>query len=119
MVVKSDGFPTYNLAVVVDDISMQITHVIRGEDHISNTPKQILRYQAMEKPTPIFAHIPMVLGADRSRLRKRHGATSVIEYKDLVHVFCGEPIEPGNETSMENLARYIIRASLSQERMTY
>lgn len=83
VVVKSDGFPTYNFAVVVDDVSMQITHVIRGEDHISNTPKQILLYQAMEKPIPLFAHIPMILGADRSRLSKRHGATSVIDYKDL------------------------------------
>lgn len=83
VVVKSDGFPTYNFAVVVDDVSMQITHVIRGEDHISNTPKQILIYQALQAKLPLFAHIPMILGADRSRLSKRHGATSVIEYKDL------------------------------------
>ncbi|HEY9071227.1 MAG TPA: glutamate--tRNA ligase [Candidatus Ozemobacteraceae bacterium] len=83
VVVKSDGFPTYNFAVVVDDALMKVTHVIRGEDHISNTPKQILIYKALGYPVPQFSHIPMILGADRSRLSKRHGATSVIEYKDM------------------------------------
>ncbi|HQG29749.1 MAG TPA: glutamate--tRNA ligase, partial [Candidatus Ozemobacteraceae bacterium] len=83
VVVKSDGFPTYNFAVVVDDSLMKITHVIRGEDHISNTPKQILLYKALGYPVPQFSHIPMILGSDRSRLSKRHGATSVIEYKDM------------------------------------
>ncbi|HNW35489.1 MAG TPA: glutamate--tRNA ligase, partial [Candidatus Ozemobacteraceae bacterium] len=83
VVVKSDGFPTYNFAVVVDDALMKITHVIRGEDHISNTPKQILIYKALGYPIPQFSHIPMILGADRSRLSKRHGATSVIDYKDM------------------------------------
>ncbi len=83
VVVKSDGMPTYNFAVVVDDVGMKITHVIRGEDHISNTPKQILLYRAMEAPLPRFAHIPMILGKDRARLSKRHGATSVIEYEKM------------------------------------
>ncbi|MFZ2957091.1 MAG: glutamate--tRNA ligase [Candidatus Ozemobacteraceae bacterium] len=83
VVVKSDGFPTYNFAVVIDDVGMKISHVIRGEDHISNTPKQILLYRALGEPVPLFAHIPMILGPDRSRLSKRHGATSVIDYKNL------------------------------------
>lgn len=79
---KSDGMPTYNFAVVVDDLTMQISHVIRGEDHLSNTPKQIQLYQAFEQAVPKFAHIPMILGPDKARLSKRHGATSVIQFKD-------------------------------------
>lgn len=82
VLVKSDGFPTYNFAVVVDDSTMQISHVIRGEDHISNTPKQILIYRALGLETPQFGHIPMILGPDRSKMSKRHGATSVIEYQN-------------------------------------
>lgn len=81
VIAKSDGFPTYNFAVVVDDVGMAITHVIRGEDHISNTPKQILIYRALGAPLPEFAHIPMILGPDRSKMSKRHGATSVVEYE--------------------------------------
>lgn len=81
VLVKSDGFPMYNFAVVVDDTGMRITHVVRGEDHISNTPKQILIYRALRLPEPRFGHIPMILGTDRSKLSKRHGATSVIEYE--------------------------------------
>ncbi len=73
--------PLYNFAAVVDDIEMGITHVIRGEDHISNTPKQILIYKALDKPMPIFAHLPLILGSDKSKLSKRHGALSVIDYK--------------------------------------
>jgi glutamyl-tRNA synthetase len=83
VVVKSDGMPTYNFAVVVDDVTMKITHVIRGEDHISNTPKQIMLYHALGEKIPEFAHIPMILGPDRSRLSKRHGATSVVEYREM------------------------------------
>jgi glutamyl-tRNA synthetase len=83
VIARSDGFPTYNLAVVIDDSGMEITHVIRGEDHISNTPKQIMLYQALDKPIPKFAHIPLMLGADKSRLSKRHGATAVTEYQKL------------------------------------
>lgn len=73
--------PLYNFAVVVDDIEMEISHVIRGEDHISNTPKQILIYEALGMPLPVFAHLPLILGTDKSKLSKRHGATSVMEYK--------------------------------------
>ncbi|HVQ76303.1 MAG TPA: glutamate--tRNA ligase [Candidatus Binatia bacterium] len=82
ILVRTDGTPTYNFCVVVDDVSMKITHVIRGNDHLSNTPKQILCYQALGYPVPVFAHIPMILGADKSRLSKRHGATSVQAYRD-------------------------------------
>jgi nondiscriminating glutamyl-tRNA synthetase len=83
VLLKSDGTPSYNFACVVDDIAMNITHVIRGEDHISNTPKQIVLYHAFEKPVPEFGHLPMILGSDKSKLSKRHGATNVIEYRDL------------------------------------
>lgn len=79
---KSDGMPVYNFAVVVDDYDMAITHVIRGEEHLSNTPKQILLFQALGYPLPAFAHVPMILAPDRSKLSKRHGATSVAEYRD-------------------------------------
>jgi glutamyl-tRNA synthetase len=76
------GQPMYNLSVVVDDIDMRITHVIRGADHLSNTPKQVLLYRALEAKPPIFAHLPLILGPDRKRLSKRHGATSVSMYRD-------------------------------------
>ncbi|HET9264112.1 MAG TPA: glutamate--tRNA ligase [Vicinamibacterales bacterium] len=78
---RSDGLPTYHLSVVADDIDMQITHVVRGDDHISNTPKQLLIYEALGQPAPKFAHVPLILGPDRKRLSKRHGATSVTEYQ--------------------------------------
>jgi len=80
VLLRSDGHPTYHLSVVSDDVEMQITHVVRGDDHISNTPKQLLLYQALEAPVPQFAHVPLILGADKKRLSKRHGATSVMEY---------------------------------------
>jgi glutamyl-tRNA synthetase len=83
VIMKSDGFPTYNFAAVVDDSLMKITHVVRGDDHLSNTPRQILLYQAFGLTPPQFAHIPMILGPDKARLSKRHGATSVTEYRDL------------------------------------
>ena len=76
------ALPTYQLGAVVDDIEMRITHVIRGADHISNTPKQVLLYRALAAPPPVFAHVPLILGADRTRLSKRHGATSVGSYRD-------------------------------------
>jgi glutamyl-tRNA synthetase len=82
ILVRSDGTPTYNFCVVVDDVTMKITHVIRGNDHLSNTPKQILLYEALGYPRPVFAHIPMILGADRARLSKRHGAASVLAFRD-------------------------------------
>jgi glutamyl-tRNA synthetase len=80
VLLRSNGLPTYQLSVVVDDIDMRITHVIRGADHLSNTPKQALLYQALGAPVPVFAHVPLILGPDRTRLSKRHGATSVGSY---------------------------------------
>ena len=81
IIVRSDGTPTYQLSVVADDIDMAMTHVVRGDDHISNTPKQILLYLALGAPVPAFAHVPLILGPDKKRLSKRHGATSVGEYE--------------------------------------
>ncbi len=83
VIMKSDGMPTYNFACVVDDALMRITHVIRGDDHISNTPRQVLLYRALGFPCPEFAHIPMILGKDRTRLSKRHGSPSVTYYRDM------------------------------------
>jgi glutamyl-tRNA synthetase len=80
VILRSDGHPTYHLSVVSDDVEMAITHVVRGDDHISNTPKQILLYQAVGAEVPRFAHVPLILGPDKKRLSKRHGATSVMEY---------------------------------------
>jgi glutamyl-tRNA synthetase len=80
VLLRSDGHPTYQLSVVSDDLEMKITHVVRGDDHISNTPKQILLYRAMGAEVPRFAHVPLILGTDKKRLSKRHGATSVTEY---------------------------------------
>jgi len=82
VIVRQDGMPTYNFVVVVDDALMKITHVIRGEDHLSNTPKQILIYEALNFDIPQFAHLPIILGEDRSKLSKRHGAVSVRAFKD-------------------------------------
>ncbi len=81
VILRSNGSPTYQLSVVADDIDMAITDVVRGDDHISNTPKQILLYQALGAPVPRFAHVPLILGPDKKRLSKRHGATSVGEYE--------------------------------------
>ena len=78
---RADGMPTYNMAVVVDDHEMGVTHVIRGDDHVSNTPRQILIYEALGLPVPKFGHVPMILGKDRQKLSKRHGARAVIEYE--------------------------------------
>jgi glutamyl-tRNA synthetase len=80
---RSDGSPTYHLAVVADDVALGITHVIRGDDHVNNTPRQIQIYQALGEPVPQYAHLPMILGPDRTRLSKRHGATSVLAYRDM------------------------------------
>jgi len=82
VLLRSDGVPTYHLSVVVDDLDMRITHVLRGADHLSNTPKQIMLYVALGQPLPVFAHVPLILGPDKTRLSKRHGATSVIAYKE-------------------------------------
>jgi len=81
IILRSDGTPIYNLAVVSDDIEMRITHVIRGDDHVSNTPKQIALYRALGQTTPVFAHVPMILGSDGKKLSKRHGATAVGDYQ--------------------------------------
>jgi glutamyl-tRNA synthetase len=82
VIFRSDGYPTYNFAVVVDDIDMRITEVIRGDDHVNNTPRQINIYRALEAEAPVFAHLPMILGADGQKLSKRHGAVSVMQYRD-------------------------------------
>jgi glutamyl-tRNA synthetase len=82
VIFRSDGFPTYNFAVVVDDIDMGITEVIRGDDHVNNTPRQINIYKALGAPVPEFAHLPMILGPDGQKLSKRHGAVSVMQYRD-------------------------------------
>jgi glutamyl-tRNA synthetase len=83
VVLRSDRQPTYHLSVVTDDIDMEISHVVRGDDHISNTPKHVLLYDAFGAPVPRFAHVPLILGPDKKRLSKRHGATSVTEYQRL------------------------------------
>jgi glutamyl-tRNA synthetase len=83
IILRSDGLPTYNFAVVVDDVTMNISHVIRGDDHLNNTPRQIQLYHAFGYAPPQFAHLPMILGSDKTKLSKRHGATAVTEYIDL------------------------------------
>ncbi|HEV8599342.1 MAG TPA: glutamate--tRNA ligase [Gemmatimonadales bacterium] len=83
IILRADGTPIYNMAVVSDDIAMRITHVIRGDDHISNTPKQLALYRALGAAIPTFAHVPMILGADGKKLSKRHGATAVGDYQNL------------------------------------
>jgi glutamyl-tRNA synthetase len=82
VLLRSDGHPTYHLGVVADDLDMRVTHVVRGADHLSNTPKQVLVYEALKAPTPVFAHLPLILGPDKQRLSKRHGATSVEAYRE-------------------------------------
>ena len=81
VILRSDGQPTYHLSVVADDVEMRITHVVRGDDHISNTPKHVMLFEALGSPVPQFAHVPLILGPDKKRLSKRHGATSVTEYE--------------------------------------
>jgi glutamyl-tRNA synthetase len=82
VLLRADGVPTYNFGVVVDDLDMEITHVIRGDDHVNNTPRQIHIFRALGRDLPAFAHVPMILGADGERLSKRHGAVSVMQYRD-------------------------------------
>ncbi|MEK7297471.1 MAG: glutamate--tRNA ligase [Planctomycetota bacterium] len=121
VILKADGFPTYNFACIVDDAEMGITHVIRGDDHISNTPKQIALYNAFGFKLPEFAHIPMILGEDGSRLSKRHGATSVTEYRDkgylpqaLVNFLALLGWSPGNDQEIITLAEMIEKFSLKR-----
>jgi glutamyl-tRNA synthetase len=104
VLIKSDGTPTYNFAVVVDDADMKMTHIIRGDDHISNTPKQVVIYNALGIDLPVFCHIPLILGVDRSRLSKRHGATSIRDYREegflpeaLVNYLCLLGWSPGTD----------------------
>jgi glutamyl-tRNA synthetase len=83
IIIRSNGYPTYNFSVVVDDALMHITHVVRGDDHLTNTPRQVPIFQALGFPVPRFGHLPMILGSDKARLSKRHGATSIMAYKDM------------------------------------
>lgn len=83
IILRSNGYPTYNFSVVVDDALMQITHVVRGDDHLTNTPRQVPIFQALGFPIPRFGHLPMILGSDKTRLSKRHGATSIMAYKEM------------------------------------
>src|SRR4029077_19468209 len=82
IIARSDGTPTYNFCVVVDDMDMGVTHVIRGDDHLNNTPRQMNMLQALGAPLPIYAHVPMILGPDGAKLSKRHGAVSVLHYEE-------------------------------------
>ena len=83
IIVRSDGMPTYNFCSVVDDATMNITHIVRGDDHLANTPRQVLLFQALGAPLPIFAHLPLIFGPDRTPLSKRHGVTSVRSYREM------------------------------------
>ena len=119
IILRSDGTPIYNLAVVSDDIEHRITHVIRGDDHISNTPKQILIYRALGAEPPTFAHVPMILGPDGKRLSKRHGATAVGEYKDkgilpdaMVNFLALLGWSPGNDDEILSREEMIARFAL-------
>src|SRR6202008_4593146 len=120
VLLRSSGLPTYQLSVVVDDIDMRISHIIRGADHLSNTPKQVLIYQALGAVPPIFAHVPLILGPDRTRLSKRHGATSVGSYAE--EGFLPEPFRnflallgwsAGGDTEYMRTPELIERFSLS------
>lgn len=119
VILRSDRQPTYHLSVVADDVDMEITHVVRGDDHISNTPKQLLLYQAFGSPTPSFAHVPLILGPDKKRLSKRHGATSVMEYSRLgylpeafVNFLSLLGWSPGNDQELMSRAELIAQFSL-------
>jgi glutamyl-tRNA synthetase len=119
IILRTDGTPIYNMAVVSDDHEMGITHVIRGDDHMSNTPKQILLYRALGWPIPTFAHVPMILGADGKRLSKRHGATAVGQYREqgilpqaLVNFLALLGWSPGDDTEVMDTAELVRRFTL-------
>jgi len=121
VVLRSDGTPVYNLAVVSDDIDMGITHVIRGDDHLSNTPKQVLIYQALGASPPLFAHVPMILGPDGKRLSKRHGAASVEAYREegilpeaLVNFLALLGWSPGDDREVMDLPELVEAFSLDR-----
>src|SRR5438105_2748973 len=101
IILRSNGYPTYNFSVVVDDALMGITHVVRGDDHLTNTPRQIPIFQALGFPVPQFGHLPMILGSDKARLSKRHGATSIMAYKDMGYL-------------PEAMLNYLVRLGWSQ-----
>jgi glutamyl-tRNA synthetase len=119
VVLRSDGYPTYHLSVVVDDMAMAISHVVRGDDHISNTPKQVLLYQAFGHAVPHFAHVPLIMGADKKRLSKRHGATSVMEYERqgylpqaMVNFLALLGWSPGNDEELLTTPELVARFAL-------
>jgi glutamyl-tRNA synthetase len=119
VVLRSDQHPTYHLSVVVDDLEMGITHVIRGDDHISNTPKHLLLFEALGSAPPVFAHVPLILGADKKRLSKRHGATSVTEYRGqgylpgaMVNFLALLGWSPGDDTELMSADDLVTRFSL-------
>ncbi|MCM8781861.1 MAG: glutamate--tRNA ligase, partial [Candidatus Omnitrophica bacterium] len=119
VIIKSDGMPTYNFACVIDDADMKITHIIRGDDHISNTPKQVVIYNALKIDLPKFCHIPLILGLDRSRLSKRHGATSIRDYRQegflpqgLVNYLCLLGWSPGTGEEIMPIQEVIKKFSL-------
>lgn len=122
VILRSDGTPVYNLAVVSDDAHMRITHVIRGDDHLSNTPKQVLLYRALGLPEPAFAHVPLILGPDGKRLSKRHGATAVGEYESqgllpeaMVNFLALLGWSPGDDREIMELDELV--AAFSMERV--
>jgi len=100
IILRSNGYPTYNFSVVIDDALMGITHVIRGDDHVNNTPRQVPMFEALGYDVPRFAHLPMILGADKARLSKRHGATSVLAYQEMGYL-------------PEGLVNYLVRLGWS------
>ncbi len=121
VILRSDGSPTYNLAVTSDDAHQRITHVIRGDDHLSNTPKQILLYQALGESVPVFGHVPMILGSDGKRLSKRHGATAVGEYdregllpEAMVNFLALLGWNPGDEQEVMTVDELIERFSMER-----
>ena len=121
IIARSDGSPVYNFTNVIDDQNMNITHVVRGEDHISNTPKQILIYKAFSWEPPIFAHLPMILGEDKKRLSKRHGATGVQSYRDegfqpesLLNYLALLGWNPGTEEEIMGLGQLVSKFDISK-----
>lgn len=121
VILRSDGTPTYNFAVVSDDLEMRITHVLRGDDHLSNTPKQIVLYRGLGAELPVFGHLPMILGPDGKRLSKRHGATAVGEYEQqgilpqaLVNFLALLGWNPGDEQEVMTLAEMVQKFELAR-----
>ncbi len=121
VLMKSDGTPTYNFACVIDDAEMRITHIIRGDDHLSNTPKQLILYEALGLPVPLFAHVPLIMGPDGSRLSKRHGATSVGQFREegilpeaLVNFLALLGWSPGDDREIMTLEELVAAFSLDR-----